>query len=332
MSRANRRQFLLHTSKVLGGLAFVQATPRWAFGQPAAPTDLVERSFKTMGTEIKIAMPFRDFSDQCVERGFRSLQNINDGLTAHHASSVLSHLNTHPGDWIDDRYLFDVAEAAIRFGELTEGALDVTVLPAMKRLGFIPGTLLGTEQIDFTQLEVRNRQTRIRKEGFAADFGGIAKGYGVDQAISALQLSDAEAVLIDAGGDIFAKGRPSADRCWKVGISDPHQKGYLMASLDIENEAIATSGTYVQTRMFNGKEVSHIVDPRSGESVRRVLSATIVAPDTITADALATATTVMQPLAGQALIASLPEVEGFFMYEDGSVFVSDGLKNRLTLY
>jgi len=137
--------------------------------------------------------------------------------------------------------------------------------------------------------------------------------------------------LIDAGGDLFALGRPVADRRWNVGIRHPHETEGLVATLEIENEAVATSGTYVNQKVIDGQTVSHLIDPRTGRSVNHVVSATIVAANTMTADALATAVSVMDKTAGQDLIQNLPGVEGFLIYEDGTHHISNGLINRLTM-
>lgn len=332
MSRTNRRQFILHSSKVLCGLAFVRATPSWAFSNRSNATDLVQRSIRTMGTDVHISMPFRDFSADRVESGIEVLYDVDRCLSTHQATSQLSRMNESPGAWYADSYLTDVATAAIELGEATEGALDVTILPALRQYGFIPGKRADHDRIDFTQLQVAAGKTRIKNEGYQADFGGIAKGYAVDQAIGSMHLKSSEAALIDAGGDIFAKGRPQVDRLWKIGIQHPFRDSTLLATIEIENEAVATSGTYVNKRTVKGVEVSHLIDPRNGKSVDHVVSATIVAPNAMLADALATATSVMESKAGQALISSMPQVEGFWLYKDGSTFMTNGLKKRLTVF
>jgi thiamine biosynthesis lipoprotein len=139
---------------------------------------------------------------------------------------------------VDGRAVSDVARAALHFGVLSDGAMDVTVLPAMRRLGFVPGS--STEGlIDFRQLDVDGTTVRMKTNGVMADFGGIAKGYGVDQAIAAAQSAGVSAALVDAGGDLFALGRPERDRAWTVGIRHPERAQDLVAMIDIENEAVA---------------------------------------------------------------------------------------------
>lgn len=328
MPKRTRRQFFTDAGKALGGLALINAVPGWAFATRNPVADLVHRSTFAMGTPIRLSLLQSEFTSQAANGAFRRLQDVDGLLTVHNASSALMQVNA--GQAVAGTELSDVAKAALHFGSLSEGAMDVTVLPAMRRLGFIPGTSAGG-LIDYAQLDVSGRTVRMRTSGVGADFGGIAKGYGVDQAVTAARSAGATAALIDAGGDLFALGRPEEDRPWKVGIRHPERANDLVATLEVENEAVATSGIYMQKRMVNGKEVSHLIDPRTGQPVSHVVSATIVARDTMTADALATAVSVADRNQGQHLIESQPGVEAFLIYADGTSFTSKGLQNRLRL-
>ena len=104
-----------------------------------------------------------------------------------------------------------------------------------------------------------------------------------------------------------------------------------MATLELENEAVATSGIYEQKHVVNGIEISHLIDPKTGTPVNHVVSATIIAGNTMMADGLATATSILQPKAAQALIESMHGVEGFWIYSDGTHYITQGLRTRLNL-
>ena len=331
MRNRTRRQFFTDAGKALGGLVLLHATPKWVFATRQPLSDLVHRSSWAMGTPIRLSLLEREFTSAAADGAFQRLQEVDRLLTVHNDSSQLMQVNRNPGTWLSGNELSEVTRAALHFGSLSEGAMDVTVLPALRRFGFAPGTAAASDLIDFTRLEVTDQRVRVRSAGTGADFGGIAKGYGVDQAIRAARTAGASAALVDAGGDLYAMGRPDADRPWKIGIRHPEQVEALVATLEVEDEAVATSGTYMQKRIVDGKEVSHLMDPRTGQPVHHVVSATIVARDTMTADALATAVSVMDRKAGQALIERQAGVEGFLIYEDGTSFISRGLKSRLSL-
>lgn len=119
--------------------------------------------------------------------------------------------------------------------------------------------------------------TRITSTNTAVmlDLGGYAKGYALDRGAQILRAAGVKAALIDVGGNMLAIGRPGS-RAWKVGIRDPHGEG-AMAAVELgDNEAIGTSGDYHRYFMQNGKRRSHIIDPRTGESVDLMAAVTII--------------------------------------------------------
>ena len=187
------------------------------------------------------------------------------------------------------------------------------------------------EQVDFRQLQVKWREARVASSGYSADFGGIAKGYGVDRAVRALRDQNVRCVLVSAGGDIFALGRPAPNRLWRVGIRSPYRPDALCAMVELEDEAIATAGGYENYRIAQGRRIAHILNPRLGVSSDHVLSATIIAPDTMTADALATATYIMGVEDSLRLLDDMPHVEGVWIDRRGQVTCTPYIKNRLQI-
>jgi len=330
-SSLSRRSFLRTASRSLAGVALVGAYPGWLWlkGRRAA---LARRSAWAMGTSVTLTSLRDAESAGAVRAAFAALARVQDRLSAHDATSDLSVLNANAGSWMDaEEDLASVAAAAVRLGDLTGGALDVTVLPVMRRLGFLPdpGADAVKERIGYTHLRIDGGRVRLDEAGYGIDFGGIAKGYGVDEGVSALRREGSGAVLLEAGGDLFAVGRPEPDSRWTVGVRDPLDVRSIAARFEVEDEAVATSGTYFQRRMVDGRPVSHLIDPRTGASVDRILSATIVAREAMTADALATATAVMPPDEAFALVSSLPDTEGLWIYPDRSFRVTSGLAQRL---
>ena len=225
---------------------------------------------------------------------------------------------------------------------MTDGAFDVTVLPIMKHWGFYDASLSGQyrnqsrrslqsllERVDFRQLQVKGREARIDSFGYSADFGGIAKGYGVDRAVRALRDHRIQCGLVSAGGDIFALGRPAPNLLWRVGIRSPYRPDALCAMIELEDEAIATAGGYENYRIAQGRRIAHILNPRLGDSSDHVLSATIIAPDTMTADALATATYVLGVENSLRLLDDMPQVKGIWIDRRGRLTCTRNIMHRV---
>lgn len=105
---------------------------------------------------------------------------------------------------------------------------------------------------------------------------GVVKGWAVQRAATMLRMAGVTEFCLNVGGDVVAAGRP-----WAIGIQHPDEPLRVCAVLAVEDGAVATSGTYERGR--------HILDGRTGQPVRDLVSLTVVADDLTTADAVSTA-------------------------------------------
>jgi thiamine biosynthesis lipoprotein len=147
----------------------------------------------------------------------------------------------------------------------------------------------------------------------------IAKGYIVARAAArAREMDGAEEVLLNVGCDVQHFGaRPVA-----VGVADPFapaDNAQPFTVVHLQNAALATSGGYRRGFITNGRRVSHIIDPRTGRPAECIASASVLAPDCASADALSTAFSVMEPHESVALADSLHGVGCLLVESDGAV-------------
>lgn len=150
----------------------------------------------------------------------------------------------------------------------------------------------------------------------AVDPSGLVKGWSVARAGLILEAGGARNYLVNAGGDIIARGRPSpGEPHWRVGIQHPLLRDKLAAVVAIEDRAVATSGAY--------ERGEHIVDPHTGAPPIGVLSVTVIGPDLATADAYATAAYAMGA-AGPAWTSRLPGYEAMTILADETVLSTIG--------
>src|SRR4051794_24896039 len=147
------------------------------------------------------------------------------------------------------------------------------------------------------------------------DPSGLVKGWAVDGAAERLSAAGAANFCINAGGDIVARGRPSPDRCWHVGVRHPEDRERLAAVVAVEDLAVATSGEY--------ERGTHIRDPHTGQRPAGLLSVTVVGPDLATADAYATAAFAMGA-DGAAWTATLTGYDAMCITEDRQVLSTPG--------
>jgi len=174
-----------------------------------------------------------------------------------------------------------------------------------------------------------NTVTRLTDQPL--NLNAIAKGYIIQKAADVVRkkLPAVSGLLINLGGDILAWGVPPSGTGWAVGVQDPERSfdnAAPIAGLRLTNQAVATSGGYQRFYTIGGKRYSHIFDPRTGRPAEGVASATVVAPDNMTANALATTLCVLSPDDGLKLVASVPGAECLLVAADGKQFRSPGLK------
>ena len=126
------------------------------------------------------------------------------------------------------------------------------------------------------------------------DFGGIAKGLAVDQAVDILHAHKIKNAIVNAGGDLRSIGSKQ-HQPWRIAIQTPGEDA-ILATLEVQtDEAIFTSGNYYRYKEFAGQRYPHIIDGRTGQPVTGISSATVIADHGILADAAATALIVAGP-------------------------------------
>jgi hypothetical protein len=159
----------------------------------------------------------------------------------------------------------------------------------------------------------------------------IAKGYIIQKASAAARarIASLQGLLLNLGGDMAAWGTDdSGKKSWTIGVQDPQQpedNAAPIARVRLQDAAIATSGGYERYYTIDGKRHSHIFDPRTGRSADGAASATVIASDNVTANALATTLCVLAPEEGMELVAATPGVECLLITKEGKQLRSAGL-------
>ena len=169
----------------------------------------------------------------------------------------------------------------------------------------------------------------IARPGVRLDLGGIAKGYAADEALRTLREHGVTRALIDAGGDVVAGDPPPGEDGWTVGLADPaNPDAPPTAFLALANAAVATSGDAYKFVEIDGVRYSHLVDPRTGLGLTDRSTVTVLAGNGITADALASAVSVLGPGAGVALLERFPNVEGRVATAEGVRETSGWMRSK----
>ena len=156
------------------------------------------------------------------------------------------------------------------------------------------------------------------------DLGGIAKGYAVDNGIKILQTCGIQNALVSAGGDSRIlgdkKGRP-----WVMGVRHPRDKNKVVVSIPLSDSAISTSGDYERYFIEGDKRYHHIIKPSTGQSADLTWSASVLANNAVTSDALSTTLFVLGTEKALELINTLDDIEAIVIDTKGKMFYSSGL-------
>jgi thiamine biosynthesis lipoprotein len=147
---------------------------------------------------------------------------------------------------------------------------------------------LTAQNISVDNLKINGMSLRSDNLNIWLDFGGIAKGYAIDQAVEILNKHHIDNAIINAGGDLRSIG--SKDKIpWRVAIQSPTDWSMLAEIMIKGDESVFTSGNYQRYKEFDGQRYSHIINPTTGMPVVEIVSATVIAENGILADAAATA-------------------------------------------
>ncbi|MHC4219444.1 MAG: FAD:protein FMN transferase, partial [Planctomycetota bacterium] len=205
-----------------------------------------------------------------------------------------------------------VLDRARKISEASGGAFDVTVGPLVElwRRARDEQRLPEGDDLDRARTRVgwrnmvvdaKTQSLELAHPRMQLDLGGIGKGFAADEALETLSRAGVDRCLVDLGGDIAAGDPPPGVSGWRIAL---HSNRAL--ELKIAGSAVATSGDTEQFVEIDGTPYSHIVDPRSGLGLTNRTAVTVVGPDAATADALASAISVLGPVAGLALLEAFP--------------------------
>jgi len=293
--------------------------------QPSAPVsrDQWLLSGQALGTgfTVKVVVPNQPtVVQEDVAASIRdAIDRVDMSMSTYRPDSELSRFNNHGTEVFPvSPDLVEVVVEARRVAELSDGAFDITIGPLIDAWGFGPAPVTqppDEEDIErllrdhgFRRLEIDAGAGTLRKDraGLRCDLSAIAKGYAVDRVSERMSAFGLTEHMVEIGGEVRTSGLSADGTSWRIGVERPEsERRGLWRAVELNNAAMATSGDYRNYYEKDGVRISHIVDPRTGHPIRHTLaSVSVIHPRCMTADALATALSVLGPEEGQALVES----------------------------
>lgn len=301
--------------------------PAWG-GEPVlaeVDTSLQRFAFEQphMGVRFKLIFYAKDekTANFAAQTAFAQIAQLDQCLSDYNPQSELNRLNRTAGSGekvpISDD-LWHVLTAAQQLSRQSQGAFDVTVGPAVRlwrrarrsQQMPTPERLAQAKQAigyQFIELDPERQQAKLTQPRMQLDLGGIAKGYAADRALQVLKEHGIERAMIDASGDLAIGAPPPGRSGWRIGIAPLAPEAPPSRSFELAHCGVATSGDAWQFVELAGTRYSHLVDPQTGLGLTQRSSVTVIAENSMLADALASAVSVLSPEHGLRLVESIPQ-------------------------
>ncbi|NQZ87374.1 MAG: FAD:protein FMN transferase [Colwellia sp.] len=301
-------------------------------------------SFEVMGTQAHVefwlddSVEVKSTAKQMILLVQDEMHRIDHAMSPYKKTSELSLVNNKAGteSVVITSELFELLTESQKIAELSEGAFDITYASVgyqydyrKKQKPDQASIESALKAIDYRTviLERKNSTVRFSHPDVKIDLGGIAKGYAVKQCLELLKVAGIKHALVSAGGDTGLLG-DRRGRPWYVGIKHPRAEEKTAVKLPLSNESISTSGDYERYFIEDGVRYHHIINPKTGDSARKVVSVSIIGKDPTYVDALSTTVFVKGLQEGMAFIEKLPGYEAIIIDNQQTLHVSKGLQQQ----
>lgn len=267
-----------------------------------------------MGMAVRLVVYHADPASarSAARAAFDRIAALEDTFSDYRPTSELRRLVEGVPGWRPISHdLCRVLAAALWLAERSGGTFDPTAAPLValwrdaRRTGRLPDRARLDSARALTdwrsiELDTAGHRLRFSRPGVRLDLGGIAKGYILGQALDLLRGQGITSALLEAGGDLVLGDPPPGQRGWIVAI--PH-----LPDQALDNVAVATSGSTEQFVEIDGVRYSHLVDVGTGLGLTSRRQVTVIGPDPMLADALATTLAVLGPVSGEPITREFPQ-------------------------
>ena len=281
-------------------------------------------------------------AQDAVDAAEAEIERLDTLLSTGNAGSEIVKLNEQKSATLseDGGYL---VKRALELNKETDGAFDIAIYPVMEAWGFpiqnfrVPSAdeLTGLlKHVDAAKIsyDKDTREISFEDDQMKIDLGGIAKGYTSSRIMDIFKENGITSGLVNLGGNVQALGTKTDGSNWRVAVQSPDDTEDYLGVLSIRDKAVITSGGYERYFEQDGVTYHHIIDPKTGYPAENgLVSVTIVSSDGTLADGLSTSLFIMgEEKAAEFWKAHSNEFEAIFATDDGTIYVTEGLKDSFT--
>ncbi|WP_368763998.1 FAD:protein FMN transferase ApbE [Klebsiella quasipneumoniae] len=278
---------------------------------------------KTMGTFWRVSVIGVDEEKaQALRAKVQAQLDADDRLLSTWKNdSALMRFN-HAADtrpWPVSEAMADIVTLSLRIGAKTDGAMDITVGPLVNLWGFGPdkqpvatpdaqAIAAAKARTGLQHLQVINQSGRqfLQKDipDLFVDLSTVGEGYAADHLARLMEQEGISRYLVSVGGALVSRGMNGEGKPWRVAIQKPtDRENAVQAIVDINGHGISTSGSYRNYYELDGKRISHVIDPQTGQPItHKLVSVTVIAPTALEADGWDTGLMVLGPEKAQQVV------------------------------
>lgn len=278
---------------------------------------------KTMGTFWRVSVIGVDEAKaQALRAKVQAQLDADDRLLSTWKNdSALMRFNhaTDTRPWPVSEAMADIVTLSLRIGAKTHGAMDITVGPLVNLWGFGPdkqpvatpdaqAIAAAKARTGLQHLQVINQSGRqfLQKDipDLFVDLSTVGEGYASDHLARLMEQEGISRYLVSVGGALVSRGMNGEGKPWRVAIQKPtDRENAVQAIVDINGHGISTSGSYRNYHELDGKRISHVIDPQTGQPItHKLVSVTVIAPTALEADGWDTGLMVLGPEKAQQVV------------------------------
>ena len=293
--------------------------------QPISQTEIF------MGTPISITL-YDGGNQKILDKVFEKIVEIEDLVSINKENTEITKLNESAG--VEKVKLsnlsYDILKKGIEYSKLSNGSCDITIGPLVKLWSI---GLEGAKVPSKDEINDSTKEAFLTKEGMEVDLGSIAKGYAADEVVKILKQEGIRSAIIDLGGNIYALGSKNSDNNWKVGIQDSFSdRGKVIGAVEVFDKTVVTSGIYERFIEEDGVRYHHILNPKTGYPYETdIAGVSIIADNSIDADALSTLTFTKGVKEGLKFVENLDNVDAIFITNDKKIYLTENIKDNFKL-
>lgn len=261
----------------------------------AAPDET--HAFHALGGPCRITLEAGAPAPRAVQAAIDEVLRIERTWSRYRDDSVTARINAAAGGAAVqvDTETADLIDFAAQAWQASGGRFDLTSGVLRRVWDFRRPRLPTAAELQAVMALVGWQQVRwqrpwlaLPRPGMELDFGGIGKEYAADRAATVLAEAGVRAAIVNLGGDLRVLGPRRDGQPWRVGIAHPRREGAVVAAVELQAGALATSGDYERFFELDGRRWCHILDATTGWPVRHWQSVSVLAPACTAAGTLAT--------------------------------------------